>query len=134
MYELISLGYFSLSLKILIFKIIKFLWIPSLLTSELNFFFSLNFLKNLPWWYAIRIMSFFFVGIMLPHSSISSAAFSGSSTSYIFLISSSDSMVSFITRDSMSFLLISSCVNFLVSFASAPFHNCKQKITTILQI
>ena len=134
MAELRSLGYFSLNLKILIFKIIVVLCIPSLLTSVINFSLSLNFLKTLPWWYAIRIMPFFFVRIILSHSWITYAAFSGSSTSWTFLVNSPVSMVSFITRDSMSFLLISSWVNFLVFFASAPFHICKQKITTILQI
>ena len=132
--ELRSLGYFSLNLKILILKIIVVLCIPSLLTSVINFSLSLNFLKTLSWWYAIRIMPFFCVCIILSHSWITFAAFSGSSTSYIFLVNSSLSMVSFITRDSMSFFLISSRVSFLVFFASAPFHTCKQKITTILQI
>ena len=113
--ELRSLGYFSLSLRILIFKIIVVLWTPSVSTCDLNFFLSLNFLKTLPWWYAIRIMPFFFFHVMLSHSRISSAAFSGSSPSWTFLVNSALSMVPFITRDSMNFLLISSWLVFSFS-------------------
>ena len=125
--ELSSLGYFSHNLKILILKIIVVLCIPSLLTSVINFSLSLNFLKTLPWWYAIRIMPFFFVRIILSHSWITYAAFSGSSTSWTFLVNSPVSMVSFITRDSMSFLLISSWVNFLAFYTTNLKHLQKQK-------
>ena len=131
--ELRSLGYFSLSLKILIFKIIVVLCIPSLLTSVINLFLVLELFKNLALMVCDPNYAFFSCSNNTFALLYKSCCFFRVFTSCIFLVNSLILMVSFITRDSMSFFLISSCVNFLV-FACAPFNSCKQKVTTILQI
>ena len=130
-----NLRYLSHNLKTLILNIIVFLWIPNRLTSFTNFCLSLNFLKTLPWWYAILIIPFFFVLMMVLYFWITIAASSGSWTFSASLFNSSDYTASFMMIDSNSCFLISSCDNrFVFLLSAAPFHTCKQKITTILQI
>ena len=51
------------------------LWIPNLLTSLANFFFSLNLLITCPWWCETFIIPFLFVWIISSYRLISFAAF-----------------------------------------------------------
>ena len=130
-----NLGYLSHNLRTLILNIIVFLWIPNWLTNLINFSFYLDFLKTLPWWYAILMIPFFFVLMIFSYFWITFVPSSGSCTPSVSLFNSSDSAVSFMMIDSNNCFFISSCDNrFVLLLSAAPFPTCKQKITTVLQI
>ena len=116
-----SLGYFWHNLKTLILKIIAFLWITNSATISVNFFFSLNFLKTCPWWYATFIIPFFFVLMISSYRLTISAALSGFKSSLSKTLS--------IIIESSNFVLISSFDKRAFLLSAEPFY--KQKINTL---
>ena len=131
--EFFNFGYLFNSLKAFILNIIVPLCIPKSTTSFINIYFSQNWLKLFPWWYAIDIIPFLFVFIIFSYSLISSAASSGLFTFSAFSLSSFVSTVSLLTRESRNCFLISSWFSCFVFFSfSKPFHSYKQKMTVAL--
>ena len=114
------------------FWILKiFLWIPNSATSSVNIFFSLNFLKTCPWWYATFIIPFFFVLIISLYRLTISSAFSRSCTSSASLFKSSLSKTLFIIMESSNFDLITFFDKRAFLLSVEPFHIYKQKNTLV---
>ena len=99
--DFINLGSFSISLKMFILNIIVFLCTLKLATNLTNFSFLRKWLNTFPWWYGLDIIPFF-ERMRSSYSFMMVAASSGFSTLSAFSFNSSISLVSLLTRESIS--------------------------------
>ena len=126
--DFINLGCLLISFKIFVLNIIVFLCILCSLSYFVNFSFCRNGLNTFPWCCATDIMRFLFVRRISSYFFMISAASSGFSTLSAFSFNSPASILSLITRESISYFFISSVTIFLSSWRFQNLSTATNKI------